>query len=131
MPKLTCPIGQCTWESQDLEAEFAGALTTSLQAHLTHAHPIDVGTKPEKLPRPSISKGVTTEDGGISPIFGAVTMKLRNYPQMMHEHSSWHATTQNYAFDLHRTDNQLGRKLADIIMATIKSLAVRQENTRP
>ena len=44
----TCPIGQCTWESQDLEAEFAGALTTSLQAHLTHAHPIDVATKPEK-----------------------------------------------------------------------------------
>ena len=64
MPKLTCPIGQCTWKSQDLEAEFAGALTTSLQAHLTHAHPIDVGTKPKKLPRPSISKGVTTEEWG-------------------------------------------------------------------
>ena len=64
MPKLTCPIGQCTWESQDMKAEFAGALTTSLQAHLTHAHPIDVGTKLEKLPRPSISKGVTTEEWG-------------------------------------------------------------------
>ena len=42
-------------------------------------------------------EGSLQKNGGISPVFGAVTVKLRNYPQMMHEHSSWHAATQNYA----------------------------------
>ena len=96
-----------------------------LQAHLTHAHPIDVGTKPKKLPRPSISNWVTTEE------WGYFTNLWSSYREAM-KLSTNDARTQLLACcdpelrrDLHQTDNQLGGKSADIIMATIKSLPVR------
>ena len=58
MPALDCPIDGCPWKSQNLEAEFAGVLNTALEGHLRHAHPpnSDTVAKPEKLPRPTVSK---------------------------------------------------------------------------
>ena len=38
--KLTCPVQACTWESQDLPIELAGALTSALQLHGSTAHAV-------------------------------------------------------------------------------------------
>ena len=39
MPFLRCPIDDCDWRSQDLDAAFAAALTTALQIHDRTVHP--------------------------------------------------------------------------------------------
>ena len=74
----------CDWKSQDLATEFAAALTTALQTHIMDKHPVitagaasshgrrgnndgsgnDISAKPEKLNRPEIIKGCTSEDWG-------------------------------------------------------------------
>ncbi len=129
MPQLTCPIAQCTWKSQDLDAAFAAALATSLQAHLAHVHPTDASVKPEKLPRPSISTGVTTEEWNY---FTSLWESYRDATKL----STADSRTQLLACcdtdlrrDLHRTDSQLCSKSVDVILSTIRSLAVREENT--
>ena len=65
MPRLDCPIETCDWKSQDLGEEFAFALSTALEGHLKYAHSTtDSHAKPEKIHRPTIAKGCSTEDWG-------------------------------------------------------------------
>ena len=130
MPALDCTIDGCPWKSQNLEAEFAGVLNTALEGHLRHAHPpnSDTVAKPEKLPRPTVSKGITTEEWGFfKSLWGTykVATKLANRD----------ACIQLLAYcdpelrrDLYRTDNSIEDKGVDAILDTIKSLCVRQEN---
>ncbi len=130
MPSLDCPIAECPWKSQDLAAEFASALTTALEGHLRHAHPpnSDTVAKPEKLPRPTVSKGITSEEWGF---FKSLWCTYKAATKL----TSTDARIQLLACcdpelrrDLYRTDNCIEDKAIDIIMNNIKSLCVRQEN---
>ena len=66
MPALMCLVDGCQWKTQDLKGEFANALSIALQGHLQHSHPSssDTISKPEKLPRPTVSKGISSEERG-------------------------------------------------------------------
>jgi hypothetical protein len=132
MPQLTCPIEGCTWRSQDLEADFSAALNTALKGHIQHVHSQNEApavTKPEKLNRPVITKGCTTEDWGY---FTSMWDSYKTATKL----SIADTKTQLLACcdsdlrrDLHRTDKVLEHKSEADILATIRSLSVRQENS--
>ena len=130
MPALDCPIDGCPWKSQNLEAEFAGVLNTALGGHLQHAHPpnSDTVAKPEKLPRPTVSKGITTEEWGFfKSLWGTykVATKLANRDACIQLLACCDPELRR---DLYRMDNSIEDKGVDAILDTMKSLCVRQEN---
>jgi len=60
MPVVECPIQGCEYRTPDVDPVVAAALIT---AHATtHSMPHPVVAKVEKVKRPSISSGGTTED---------------------------------------------------------------------
>ena len=135
MPQLTCPINDCTWKSQDLDEKFAAALNTALQGHLNVTHiqgtqdsPSQASTRPEKLHRPLISKGSSSEDWSY---FVSTWTSYKNATKL----SAVDVNVQLLACcdadlrrDLHRVDRLLEGKAEKEILAAIQGLAVRQEN---
>ena len=130
MPALMCPVDGCRWKTQDLEGEFANALSIALQGHLQHSHPpsSDTISKPEKLPRPTVSKGITSEE------WGFFQSQWRTYREATKLKGN-DAQTQLLACcdtdlrrDLYRMDRDIECKDIDTIMDKIKSLCVRKEN---
>ena len=64
MPVIQCPVGDCTYETDDINAGVAAALlilhnNTHIAAN-QHA-PAVVKQKPPKLDRPKVSKGSSEE----------------------------------------------------------------------
>ncbi|KAH3786293.1 hypothetical protein DPMN_164399 [Dreissena polymorpha] len=57
MVKLTCPVDGCEWESQDLEAGFAAALTAALQIHEKNARLAPTTVPSTKLKLESLEIG--------------------------------------------------------------------------
>lgn len=49
MPQLQCPVEGCDWQSQDLDAAFAAALTAALQIHDRTVHSVQAPVAPQKL----------------------------------------------------------------------------------
>ena len=128
MPALMCLVDGCQWKTQDLKGEFANALSIALQGHLQHSHPpsSDTISKPEKLPRPTVSKGISSEERGY--------FQRRTYREATKLKGN-DAQTQLLACcdtdlrrDLYRMDRDIECKDIDTIMDKIKSLCVRKEN---
>ena len=127
MPSLDCPLDGCSWHTQDLPIEFSSALNTAFEGH--HAHPpsSDVVAKPEKLPRPTVSKGITNEEWGFfKSLWGTyqAATKLTGKDARIQLLACCNSELHR---DLHRIDNSLDTKDIDTIMDTIKSFCVRQE----
>jgi hypothetical protein len=59
MPRLDCPVVGCAWQSQDLDAEFAAALSTALEIHGKAVHTTQTQPTPPrlKLDPPSVAAG--------------------------------------------------------------------------
>jgi hypothetical protein len=57
--RLEVPVEGCEWMAQDLDAEFAAALTTALRIHSRTAHPVHTPPVPQKpkLDPPTIGAG--------------------------------------------------------------------------
>jgi hypothetical protein len=130
MPKLKCPIDECEWESQDLAVELAAVLTVALQAHLSRVHPTDpaAAVKPEKLNRPAVGKGCTSEDWGYFSYLWTSYKTATKLPVADTNVQLLACCDADLRKDLHRTDKEIEQQPEDAILTAIKSLAVRREN---
>ena len=88
----------------------------------------DTVAKPEKLPRPTVSKGITTEEWGFfKSLWGTykVATKLANRDACIQLLACCDPELRR---DLYRMDNSIEDKGVNAILDTMKSLCVRQEN---
>ena len=130
MPQLKCPIDGCEWQSQQLGEAFVEALTIVLQAHISNAHAPNPHNyaKPEKLDRPTVAKGCTSEDWTYFTSLWASYKAATKLPTTDINVQLLACCDTDLRKDLHRTDKELEQKDEDAILLTIASLAVRREN---
>ena len=68
MPRVTCPVQDCVWQSDDLEGAFAAVIAQQLQIHDRTAHPapspnVNQGTDHKlKIDSPEIDVGANPEE---------------------------------------------------------------------
>lgn len=131
MTQLECPVEGCAWKSQNLADAHAAALNTALQGHITTAHtqPLQAAAKPEKLSRPTISKGCSSEDWGYFTTVWSSYKKATKLSPSDTNVQLLACCDGDLRRDLHRTDKALEQKAEADILKTIKSLAVKQENS--
>ena len=129
MPSLQCPVTGCVWKSQDLDQEFAAALAISLETHIAFTHKTpSAAVKAEKLDRPTIVKGCSSEDWGYflsSWTSYKTATKLSDVDTRLQLLACCDGDLRK---DLYRSRNDLESKTSVEIIAAIKQLAVRQEN---
>ena len=127
MPSTACPIAGCDFVTADVEdsAERIALLTIHATTHNSSA----ITAKPEKVSRPKISSGSSSEDWqyfvqrwddykAAIKIFGSdIKMQLLE------------CCDESLRRDLHRSDKSISGKEEKAIRATIRKLAVREENT--
>ena len=120
----------CDWKSQELDDAFAAALNTALQGHLNSAHSqaSQVTAKPEKLIRPTMSRGCTNENW---EYFKSQWNSYKNATKLTAENLNVQLLAccdHELRRDLHRTDKKLEEKTETQILAAIESLSVKREN---
>ena len=129
MPELKCPIADCGWKSQNLEKEFADALSAALIAHLSSVHPApSLAAKAEKLDHPTISKGCTSEDWGY---FLSLWSSYKNATKLDGSDVNIQLLAccdADLRRDLYRTGLSLESKPEKDVLLAMKQLSVKQEN---
>ena len=132
MPVLQCPIDGCDWKSQDLDAEFAAALTTALQIHdrTVHSAPPHPTPRKLKLDPPTITAGCDPDQ------WSAFTRQWDMYKVGMAIADNILPTALFYCCDPDlRTDimRDLQENVANMaeadLLSAIKRLAVKDEST--
>ena len=101
-----------------------------LQAHISNAHAPNPHNyaKPEKLDRPTVAKGCTSEDWTYFTSLWASYKAATKLPTTDINVQLLACCDTDLRKDLHRTDKELEQKDEDAILLTIASLAVRREN---
>ena len=102
----------------------------ALQAHISNAHAPNLHNyaKPEKLDRPTVAKGCTSEDWTYFTSLWASYKAATKLPTTDINVQLLACCDTDLRKDLHRTDKELEQKGEDAILLTIASLAVRREN---
>ena len=130
--KLTCPVPQCNWESQELPVELAAALNTALELHGKTAHaPTTTPVGPAlKLKPPSISVGSSPDQ------WSSFTRQWAMYKNGMALHQDMHATALFHCCDddlkndlMRDLQNDVSSMSEADLLAAIKRLAVKEEST--
>ena len=135
MPTLECPVEGCDWQSQDLDAAFAAAMTAALQihdrtVHQPQAQPATAAAPKLKLDPPTIAAGCDPDQ------WSAFTRQWEMYKVGMAIAQNVIPTALFYCCDSDlRTDimrdqrgNITNMPEADL-MNVIKRLAVKDEST--
>ena len=120
-----CPYPDCTWSSQE---EDRTTLVTLLQMHERAVHPAGATAQVEKIKRPSVAAGGTSEE------WSYFTQRWETYK------AATHIKGPDAVYQLlDRCEDQLRRDLArlfgdlstseeDTVLTRIRDLAVRAEN---
>ena len=131
MPRLTCPVEGCAWQSQDLDAAFASALTTALQMHDKSAHPSasSSGTK-LKLTPPQVGNCCDPDQ------WSAFTRQWEMYKVgmaitgTMIPTALFYCCSQDLRTDIMRdTSADVSTMTEKDLLAAIRRLAVKEEST--
>lgn len=131
MPSLQCPVEGCDWQSQDLDAGFAAALTAALQIHDKTAHATQALPAPHKLKldSPTISSGCDPDQ------WSAFTRQWDMYKVGMAIADNVRPTALFYCCDQDlRTDimrdirGDVANMAEQDLLAAIKRLAVKDES---
>ena len=133
IPKYQCPFPECTYETKDVKDELAAVL---LSVHSTGTHSASpasaapAATKVEKVRRPTVSAGGSSEEWSYfltcwqDYVEATIVMGKDRVVQPLE------CCDEQLRKDLTRnTGDLLTNKTVDEVMAAIKKLAVREENT--
>ncbi|GAB1597877.1 hypothetical protein Ahia01_000064500, partial [Argonauta hians] len=130
-PKISCPVADCPWESDDLPDSFASAIATQLQMHDKSAHSAPPSPTPYKLniEPPVIDVGATPED------WESFTRQWSMYkigtaiPKSQAPTTLFHCCTSNLRLDIMRdTRRDVAMMPESDLLAEIRRLAVREES---
>ena len=131
MPAVTCPIPDCGYTTPDLDPAIVAALLTTHSAVHSNVRNTDTATcaKVEKVRRPVITAGSSSED------WSYFSSRWNDYVQATrvagHDRiiQLLECCDEQLRKDLTRSHGSLTTKTEVDILAAIKTLAVRQENT--
>ena len=128
MPKLTCPAPGCSWESQDLDAAFASALTTQLQIHNSSAH-----TAPDppklKLEPPKVGLGCNPDQWSSFTRQWQMYKRGMNIPTTMTSTALFYCCSEELRTCLMRDIRQeVSAMREDELLTAIKTLAVQEQS---
>ena len=136
MTKLSCPVPNCTWESQDFPPEFAAAANTALEFHLKHVHP---PTQPVvqapsasvlKLKPPHISASSSPDQwSAFKRQWSMYKVGMAIQPPMVST-ALFHCCDDDLRTDIMRdVQDDVASMPEDDLLNAIKRLAVKEEST--
>ena len=131
MPSVTCPIPDCGYTTPDLDPAIVAALLTTHSAIHSNVRNMDTTAcaKVEKVRRPVISSGSSTED------WSYFSSRWNDYVQATrvagHDRiiQLLECCDEQLRKDLTRSHGSLTNRTEAEILSAIKTLAVRHENT--
>ena len=131
MPSVTCPIADCGYTTPDLDPVIVAALLTTHSAVHANARSADhtASAKVEKVRRPVISSGSSSEDWSyFSSRWNDYVQatKVAGYDRII---QLLECCDEQLRKDLTRSHGSLTTKSEAEVLAAIKTLAVRLENT--
>ena len=131
MPVVKCPIVGCPYETADVDAILAAALiNTHATVHSRDATASAVATKTERVKRPTISSAGTSEDWSYFQSRWGDYVKATKVTGTDKVVQLLECCDEQLRKDLTRTaGGTLTGKTEEEVLAAIKKLAVREENT--
>ena len=128
MPSTACPIAGCDFVTADVPdaAERIALLTIHAT---THNNTTPTAAKPEKVSRPKVASGSSSED------WQYFVQRWADYKAATNIYGSdikmqlLECCDESLRRDLHRSDKTISSKSETSILSAIKRLAVREENT--
>ena len=128
MPSTACPIAGCDFVTADVPdaAERIALLTIHAT---THNNTSTTAAKPEKVSRPKVASGSSSED------WQYFVQRWADYKAATNIYGSdikmqlLECCDESLRRDLHRSDKTISSKNETAILSAIRRLAVREENT--
>ncbi|XP_057308892.1 uncharacterized protein LOC130647152 [Hydractinia symbiolongicarpus] len=130
MPSVSCPVPGCTYTTPDLDAVIIAALlTTHATTHSNQPTSVSPTAKIERVRRPTVTLAGTSEDWKYFLtrwIEYKTATKITGRDAVL---QLLECCDEQLRRDLTRsTTGMLAEKSKDVILASMKSLAVREEN---
>ena len=127
MPRTACPIAGCDFVTADVQdsAERIALLTIHATTHSATA----ITAKPEKVSRPKVASGSSSEDW---QYFIQRWTDYKNATKICGEDIKvqlMECCEESLRRDIHRSDKSMSSKSETEILSAIQKLAVREENT--